>query len=191
MKVDLIECRNGAKKQHENCTIARDRQIPSLRFKVNEVLKNLITKIGSNNNTWSDAEAYEVAKYINNTSVPVLRMAVSDVFMQTQYLTQPAVVDVIATDFAIAILNSNERDLRQALGYLNKVDEDAEKKLDKIFDNLRELRTSLGTARQNALKLVSDQQNFLEKMKKYHDQWGASFPQLENTLNFAENNTIR
>lgn len=191
VQVDLLECRNGSKKLHENCTIGKNRQIPSLRYRIHQVMNGLKAKIQNNNQTWTDAQIQEISKYINNTSIPVLRMAVSDVFFGTGYLAQPAVIDAITMDFAVAMLNNNERDLRQSLGYLNKIDEDAERKLDQVFDNLRELRVNLGKARLEALKRINDEQNFMEKLKQVNDQWGAAFPQLEGSLIFAENNSIR
>lgn len=187
--VDLWQCRNGKKNMRENCTRVDNQKIPSIRHEIKQHLTKMVQKIAVNA-AWTDAEVQEVSKFINNTRLPVLRMAISDAFLGSKNLTKTAIIDAIAIDYLAHILERQERELRTALGFLHKTDEVADDKRQQLFDNLRDLRLKIADDKRNAFAKIEVEQNFMNAMAQFDTQWRSNFTGMSDSLLFDQNNRL-
>lgn len=187
--VDLWQCRNGKKNMRENCTRANNQKIPSIRYEIRQNLEKMVQKIATNG-AWTNAEVQEASKFINNTRLPILRMAVSDAFLGSRNLSKNAIIDAIAVDYLAHILERQERELRTALGFLHKTDEVAEDKRQQLFDNLRDLRLRIAEDKRNAFAKIEVEQNFMNAMAQFDTQWRANFTGMSDSLIFDQNNRL-
>ncbi|EMT5124554.1 conjugal transfer protein TraH, partial [Neisseria gonorrhoeae] len=101
--LDMWTCKDGSKKLMENCTEKNDVEIPSLRYMVHKRIETLPTAI-RNNQGWNLSTRKQIAAIVNNSKLPILKMAVSDAFLGTGYLKKTAVLDAIAVDIMANIL---------------------------------------------------------------------------------------
>lgn len=187
--IDLWECVDGEKRLKENCSEKRDQRIPSIRYNINQALQMMVNNI-RRNSAWSMGDFNTAVKVVNNSSMPVLKMAVSDAYLGTSNLSKDAVIDAIAIDFVAHILSKNERLMRSALGFYHKTDEVADQKANQLFQNLSELRKQIFEERREALKLVEIEQNLMQAMAANDSLWRAQFSETGSALEFDQANRL-
>lgn len=187
--VDMISCTDGPKKMKENCTIVHDVEMPSIRYLIKQQIQKLPEKIAKNE-LWSATEIEDLAVIVNNTRLPVLQMGVTDAFLGSNTLNKEAVIDAIAIDYVAHILDKYQRTLRSALGLYNKTDEVSGKALDRMFDNLSELRSTVMQERHHALQAIEVERNMINAIAQFDTQWRSQFIEINNSLSFDEANRL-
>ena len=187
--IDMWQCRDGAKKLHENCTERKDVKITSIRYTIQQTLSKMKQKL-QDNSAWSDQEILEVSRLVNNTKLPVLKMGISDAFLNTNNFNKSAVIDAIAIDYVSYILERNEKLMRTALGFYNKTDEAGDAKAQTLFDNLAELRSTIAFERQAALRAIEAEQALMNSIAQFDSQWRAQFMDTANSLSFDQSNRL-
>lgn len=185
--LDMWTCKNGSKNLMENCTEKNDVEIPSLRYMVHERLKSLPAAV-SNNKGWDMATRKQIAAIVNNSKMPILKMAVSDAFLGTGYLKKNAVLDAVAVDIVANILDQSERQLRSTLGMYSKTDEASGDAVKKLFNNLSELRQKIYQERIDSMKKIEIEENMLRAMEQFESQWRSAFVDTNNSMTFDSMN---
>lgn len=185
--LDMWTCRNGSKKLMENCSEKNNVEVPSLRYMIHKRLETLPTSI-RNNQGWDLSTRQQIAAIVNNSKLPILKMAVSDAFLGTGYLKKTAVLDAIAVDIVANILDQSERQVRSTLGMYNKTDEASGDAVRKLFANLGELRSRIYQERIDSMKKIEIEENMMRAMEQFETQWRSVFVDTNNSMNFDSMN---
>ncbi len=185
--LDMWTCRNGSKKLMENCSEKNNVEVPSLRYMIHKRLETLPTSI-RNNQGWDLSTRKQIAAIVNNSKLPILKMAVSDAFLGTGYLKKTAVLDAIAVDIVANILDQSERQVRSTLGMYNKTDEASGDAVRKLFANLGELRSRIYQERIDSMKKIEIEENMMRAMEQFETQWRSAFVDTNNSMNFDSMN---
>lgn len=186
--LDILQCRDGAKKIKENCVIKKNVKVKSIRYMVKNVIKDVTEKIRTDSGWANNAQKTDMLKLINNTEVPILKLAISDAFLGTTTLQNNSIVDLIAIDFASTALTKYEREVRTALGFYNKTGTATEVFRERMYANLGELRQEINQSKQIAFRNVEVEKTFIDALSKFENQWRASFTQMSGALDFDQAN---
>ena len=171
----------------ENCSEKNNVEIPSLRYMIHERISTLPTAI-RNNQGWNETTREQIAAIVNNSKLPILKMAVSDAFLGTGYLKKTAVLDAIAVDIMANILDQSERQVRSTLGMYNKTDEVSGEAIKKLFANLAELRSKIYKEHIDSMKKIEIEENMMRAMEQFETQWRSAFVDTNNSMTFDSMN---
>ena len=185
--LDMWTCKDGSKKLKENCIEKNDVEIPSLRYMVHKRIETLPTAI-RNNQGWNLSSRKQIAAIVNNSKLPILKMAVSDAFLGTGYLKKTAVLDAIAVDIMANILDQSERQVRSTLGMYNKTDDASGEAVRKLFANLGELRSRIYQERIDSMKKIEIEESMMRAMEQFETQWRSAFVDTNNSMTFDSMN---
>lgn len=185
--LDMWTCKNGSENLMENCSEKNNVEVASLRYMVHKSLASLPSAI-RNNQGWDLNTRKQIAAIVNNSKLPVLKMAVSDAFLGTGYLKKTAVLDAIAVDIVANILDQSERQVRSTLGMYNKTDEVSGDAVKKLFANLGELRSKIYQERIDSMKKIEIEENMMRAMEQFETQWRSAFVDTNNSMTFDSMN---
>lgn len=185
--LDMWTCKNGSENLMENCSEKNNVEVASLRYMVHKSLALLPSAI-RNNQGWDLNTRKQIAAIVNNSKLPVLKMAVSDAFLGTGYLKKTAVLDAIAVDIVANILDQSERQVRSTLGMYNKTDEVSGDAVKKLFANLGELRSKIYQERIDSMKKIEIEENMMRAMEQFETQWRSAFVDTNNSMTFDSMN---
>ena len=186
--LEILQCRDGAKKMRENCTIV-NKSVDSIKYKLNELIGKMPSKISANT-AWTSAELSQINRFISNSSLPVLRLAISDAYLGQNNLKKPAVLNYIGVEYAIGIINKYERDMFIALNQFNKLDTASEAQKLLMLDAMRDLRVSLSNEKQAAMRSIEVEQNYANAIKVFDDQWRSQFVGVANAVDYDKANRL-
>ncbi len=186
--LQILQCRDGAKNMRENCTIV-NKSVDSIKYKLNELIGKMPSKI-STNGTWTTAEISDINRFISNSSLPILRLAISDAYLGQNTLKKPAILNYIGVEYAMGIINRYERDMFTALNQFSKLDTASEAQKGLMLDAMRDLRVSLSTEKQNAMRSIEVEQNYSNAIKMYDDQWRSQFVGVANAVDYDKSNRL-
>ena len=172
----------------ENCTIV-NKSVDSIKYKLNELIGKMPSKISANT-AWTSAELGQINRFISNSSLPVLRLAISDAYLGQNNLKKPAVLNYIGVEYAIGIINKYERDMFIALNQFNKLDTASEAQKLLMLDAMRDLRVSLSNEKQAAMRSIEVEQNYANAIKVFDDQWRSQFVGVANAVDYDKANRL-
>ena len=132
----------------------------------------------------STTDQAKIAQIIENTSYPLLRMALVDERMNSSYLTDKA-VEAITLDLSHAYLARLAKAAQLAMGNFKAQNEDEEKMVKNGFDSLNRLMDNLKRESDAAKQRVSNEQNFGEYVKKVNNALSGAFPDVSSSLTFS------
>ncbi|WP_037586018.1 conjugal transfer protein TraH [Stenoxybacter acetivorans] len=187
--LNILQCRDGTDKLREVCAVNQNTRIFSIRHKIKRLLKKLVDNI-IQDAEWNAAQREEMVKLVNHTSMPILRMAVSDAFLNTHILASDAMVNAITIEYLEHILSNYERAIRSASGLFSKTGEVGDKDKDRLYGNLRELRQSLYTAKQATLETLEAEKTLNNAISHFDTQWRENYIEMGNSLRFDEANRL-
>ncbi|KLT73593.1 hypothetical protein PL75_01175 [Neisseria arctica] len=189
INIDMNKCVNGPKKLRENCFIQKDVQVKSIRYDINEIFTKLVSKLNTDQG-WTEDEKKTLAKYVNSTKLPILRMAVSDALTGSRYLAKEAVIDAVAVDYVAYILDRSERVMRRAMGFYTKLDESAQGRADRIYENMNKLRQTIYAEKRDAMRNIESEEAFMQMQKQFESQWRAANFDTGSSIDFDTQNRL-
>lgn len=188
VRLDLLNCSDGPKRKKENCSISEG-QLPSIRYIVKERITGMVNKIRTNS-SWNAGEIRDIAVLVNNSRLPLLKMAVTDAALDTGNLQKDTVIDAIAIDFIASILDKQIRQLGQTTALYIKLDSQGEKERDRLFDHLKTLRSTVGNERIAVMNKVNVEMTMVRAMDQFDAQWKAAFTEMSGSMAFDTMNRL-
>ena len=144
----------------------------------------------SANASWTPAEISDINRFISNSSLPILRLAIGDAYLGQNNLKKPAILNFIAIEYAMGIINRYERDMFTALNQFNKLDTASEAQKLLMLDSMRDLRVSLSSEKQTAMRAIEVEQNYSNAIKVFDDQWRTQFVGVANAVDYDKANRL-
>lgn len=187
IKVNLIQCRNGSKNLREKCQIVENASVDSIKYKVAQLLQKLPQMVRSNS-AWSASELQDMQVLLSNSSLPLLKMGVSDGYLGTNDVNKPAVIEFVAIEFAAGLLQRYERDLYAAIAKYDKLDTIGSAEKEKMLQNLTSMRQMLMDEKRDALRKINVEKAYANALKNYDDQWRSNFVGVAHSLDFDRMN---
>lgn len=185
--VNLLVCRQGSQNLWDECE-SKETQIPSLSYQFKEILEKLVISI-RNETPLSEEDKLNAIALIENTNVPILKMAINDAMLGTTLLSTYR--NVIVTEYMANYLMKVERNTSAALGRYKKTDSAMENDVAKMYENLRELRRTIMAERADAYKKASAEDTIVAYLQNFENHWRGSFPGVAKAVKFDIQNSVR
>lgn len=188
INVELLVCRDGRKRKREVC-VNQAGQIDSIKYEIKKVIGTIPNHIISNQ-SWTDNEVRTIAKYVNNSSYPILKMAVLDASGKSNYLSSDSMIDLIATDYLYQIIHKSSAVISKSLGNIQVRNQVETADLNLLFNNLTELKNSLGKASLEARQRVDGENEFKIAFQRFEEHFKEHFTVTYNSILFDSNNRL-
>lgn len=165
-----------------NC-IPVDVKYKSFKTMVRESINELKTSVDSGGRASPSAQA-NILKIVNNSSLPLLKMALMDSTSGSNF-TEKA-VDVITLDLAQQYLNNLSKAGKQILGSFQSQDKSEQ---DAVQNGYKTLDTAIATVRQeysDSLKKAANELVFADYLRVMDAHFKSSSPNLASSINFSK-----
>lgn len=181
IQVEMLVCTDGKFKLREDCK-KQEQTFYSIKHDITEKMKGLAQAIRNNSGLGTNRDG--IIHYINNTKLPILKIAISDGVMGSNWLMQPRTIEVIAVDYLQTIIGRIERQISNSMGSLPPLNEPGRLEQEKLINNLRDLRLKISVAREEKMASLEVQHNYEYAMRVLEQSWRTTFSDTNNSLAF-------
>ncbi len=185
--VSINHCSKGSDNLWDDCTV-EEKQIPSIRYQVNDLLKKYKTSVETNI-PLPDAEMQKVIGLINHTQqIPLAKIVINDGVLGTNLIEQYQ--DVIVYEYMGDYLNKINKKIHQALGRYYRSDAAVEMDIQRLYDRLAELRATVAKQKDAAYAKAAAEGRVVDYLKNFENHWKGNFPGVASSMAFEIQNRL-
>lgn len=178
--VELLVCTQGSENLWDECSRVPT-QMSSVRYQIREVLRCWVESM-QGDTALSASDKDKVIGLIENTQLPLMKIAINDAVLGTSMVEQ--YIDVITVEYMASYLAKLERGVRGALGRYKKFDTASQADVDRMYQTLAELRATLSKERNEVYAKASAENTVVSYLKNFENHWRGSFPGTARSLEF-------
>ena len=180
VSVELLVCTQGTDDLWDECSRVPT-QMSSIRYQIREVLRRWVAAIQADSGV-SPADNDRIIGLIENTQLPLMKIAINDAVLGTSMIEQ--YIDVITVEYMASYLAKLERGVRGALGRYKKFDAASQADVDRMYQTLGELRATLSKERNEVYAKASAENTVVSYLKNFENHWRGNFPGTSRALEF-------
>lgn len=154
----------------------------SLKAMIQANVTNLKTSIA---NGTSIPNSDSVIRLIENSQLPILKLAIMDVANKGSGTLSDVAIDAITYQIATKYLNGLLMYGEEALGkYVTQSDEDRQQ-IELAMKNIREARDRIDRDNKEAYRKALDGLAYADYIQKVNEQFKTAFPQMQSSINLS------